>query len=57
MTRDVLADHATTRDAVDLLVRVRSIVDIDVYVCDDEGDGWRRLTLGERRALWDLRGR
>jgi hypothetical protein len=53
MTRQTLAEGAGTRKTVELLKDIRSIVDVSVYVA--EGDGWRPLTLGERKALWALR--
>jgi hypothetical protein len=52
MTRQTLVDGASTRDAVDALSRVRSIVDVNVYVRRE--DRWRLLTLREQRALWEL---
>jgi hypothetical protein len=54
MTRQTLADDVGTRDAVDALKSVRSIVDIIVYVWQPEKDRWRMLTLPEQRALWEL---
>jgi hypothetical protein len=55
MTREVLADDVDARSAVDVLGGVRSIVDVTVYVWDDEAERWRRLTFGETKALWDQR--
>src|SRR5438128_10924315 len=54
MTRQAIVDRASTRETVDALKSVRSIVDVDVYTWHDDRARWRRLTLGERRALWDL---
>lgn len=56
MTREVLAEDAGTRATVDLLETLRSVVDVRVYVGEDGGGRWRLLTLGEQRALWELRG-
>jgi hypothetical protein len=52
MTRQTLADDASTRDAVDALKGVRTLVDVNVYVWRE--DHWRLLTLPEQRALWEL---
>jgi hypothetical protein len=57
MTRQVLADDVDTRRAVEALAPVRSIVDVSVYVWEDEDERWRRLTFPEARALWDYRER
>jgi hypothetical protein len=54
MTREALVDDAGTREAVDALKGVRSIVDVNVYVWQEERDRWRMLTYGERQALWEL---
>jgi hypothetical protein len=52
MTRQTLVDDALTREAVDALKGVRSLVDVNVYVWRE--DHWRLLTLPEQRAMWDL---
>jgi hypothetical protein len=54
MTRQALADGATAREAIDVLKDVRSIVDVDVYVWQEERDRWRMLTFAEQRAMWEL---
>jgi hypothetical protein len=54
MTRTVLAEDASTAETVEVLKDVRSTVDVNVYVWQDEDGRWRLLTLGEQRALWDL---
>jgi hypothetical protein len=55
MTREVLAEDADARTAVDLLGCFRSVVDVEVAVWDGERDRYRLLTLAEQKALWDLR--
>lgn len=55
VTRETLADHVGTGEAVDVLRGLRSPVDIDVYVWREQPDRWRLLTLEEKRVLWDLR--
>ena len=55
MTRKVLAEDVGARGAVDVLGGVRSIVDVTVYVWDEEAERRRRLTFGETKALWDQR--
>ena len=57
MTEQVLAERADARATVDVLAGVHSVVDIRVYVWDDSAERWRRLSMGEHRALWRLRGR
>jgi hypothetical protein len=56
MTRQVLAEGVDARGAVQVLENTRSIVDVSVYVWEDKSGKWRRLTLGEQRKLWELRG-
>lgn len=57
MTREVLAEGASTRTTVDLLEEARSIVDVQIAVWEPTAERWRPLTLGEQRALWEFRGR
>jgi hypothetical protein len=57
MTGAVKAEDASTRATVELLEGVRRIGDVQVYVWNHEADRWRLLTLGEQRALWELRRR
>ena len=54
VTRQVLADDASARAAVETLRDVRSLVDVNVYVWQDETRRWRLLTLGEQRTLLEL---
>lgn len=56
MTRQVLADGAGARETIEVLKDVRSIVDVNVYVWQQERDRWRRLTFGERQTLRELAG-
>ena len=57
MTTQPLIDDGTAREAIDALEGVRSIVDVNVYVWQEERDRWRMLTFPERRAMWELAGR
>jgi hypothetical protein len=57
MTREVLAEGASTRTTVDLLEETRSIVDVQISVWAPRAEIWRPLTLAEQRALWKFRGR
>ena len=57
MTRQVLAEDVATRQAVEVLAGMRSVVDVNVYRWDDTKDAWEQLSQGDRRKLWDLRGR
>jgi hypothetical protein len=54
MTRRPLVDGAGTQETVDALKDVRSVVDVNVYVWQEEQDRWRLLSLAEQRAIWDL---
>jgi hypothetical protein len=53
-TRRTLADGASTREAVDVLRDVRSLLDVNVYTWDPERDRWRLLAVSEQRAIWDF---
>ena len=57
MTRQELAENVDLRGAVDALEDVRSVVDVNVYTWDDGSGDWVQLSQGDRRRLWDLRGR
>jgi hypothetical protein len=52
-----LVEGATGLEAVAVLEDRRSVVDVTIDVWDSGGETWRRLTHGERKMLWDLRGR
>jgi hypothetical protein len=54
MTRQVLADDVGAREAVEALVDVHSVVDVNIYICQDEPARWRLLTLGDQRALLEV---
>ena len=54
MTRQALADDATTREAAMVLKDIRSIVDVNVYVRRAPEELWRLLPLADLRALWEL---
>ena len=54
MTRQAMIEDAGTREAVDVLKGIRSIVDANVYVWEEELDRWRLLSLPEQRAMWEL---
>jgi hypothetical protein len=57
MTRKVLADGADTRTTVELLEGVRSVVDVSVYVWEEQAGKWQQLTQRETQMLWGMRGR
>ena len=54
MTRQALADDATTRETAAVLRDIRSIVDVNVYVRRGSQERWQLLPLGDLRALWEL---
>jgi hypothetical protein len=53
MTRQELADGVVAQEALDVLSDARSIVDVNVYVWQEERERWRPLTFAERRVMWD----
>jgi hypothetical protein len=55
VTRQVLTEDAHTRETLEILNGVRSIVDVNVYVWQPTIEKWRLLTFEERRLLWDAR--
>jgi hypothetical protein len=56
-SRSVLAEDTGTRETVDALMGVRSIVDVRIYLRDPESDDWRPLTLRESKLLWGFTSR
>jgi hypothetical protein len=54
LTRAPLAEDVDARAAVDALKGVRSIVDVNVYVWQEERGRWRLLTFPEQRVMWEL---
>ena len=56
MTRQVLADDVDARATVAVLEDIRSVVDVLIDVWEPDTGDWRRLTLGEQKALWGFRG-
>jgi hypothetical protein len=55
VTRERLADDASAKETVEVLGRVRSNVDVNVFVWAEKAQTWRLLSLAEQRALWDRR--
>jgi len=53
MTRQTLAEDAGAAETIERLRGVRSIVDVNVYVWQEERRRWRLLTFPEQRALFD----
>jgi hypothetical protein len=53
----VLAEGADTRETLELLANMSSVVDARVYVWAPANERWRLLTLAEQKTLWELRGR
>jgi hypothetical protein len=54
MTRQELLEAGSARDAVETLRSVRSIVDVNLYVWDEERERWLMLPFEEQRTLFDL---
>jgi hypothetical protein len=57
LSRQVLAQGVEAREAVEHLRRVRSVVDVNVYVSEPDEEDWRPLTLSKQKALWSFRNR
>lgn len=55
LSREVLADDAGAREALDVLNGVRSMVDVQAFVWQPDAERWRLLTLDELRTLWERR--
>jgi hypothetical protein len=41
-------------EAIEALKEVRSVVDVNVFVWQEERERWRLLTFSEKRTLFDL---
>jgi hypothetical protein len=54
---EVLGEGTDTRETIDLLTGVRSVLDVRIYVWMQRAGRWRLLTLAEQRALWRFRER
>jgi len=54
MTRQTLADEANARTAIQALRGIRSVVDVEIYVWQEERERWRKLTLPERQEMIDM---
>lgn len=55
MTGQALAEDADARATLAVLERVRSVVDVRVYVWQPKSGRWRLLTMGEQKAMWARR--
>ena len=53
----LLAEGLDTRETVERLESVGSVVDVRIYVWMPHSERWRLLTLGEQKELWEFRGR
>jgi hypothetical protein len=54
MNRQQMLEDGSTREAVETLRSVRSIVDVNVYVWDEDRERWLLLPFGEQRTMLDL---
>jgi len=54
MTGQPLVEDVDARDAIDALGEIDSIVDVIVYVWQEERERWRMLTFSEQHAMWEL---
>ena len=53
MTGEVLAQDVDARATVRALEKVRSVVDVRVYVWQPKAKKWRLLALAEQKAMWE----
>jgi hypothetical protein len=54
---EVLAEGTDTRETIEVLADVRSVLDVRIYVWMQRTGRWRLLTLEEQRAIWRFRDR
>ncbi len=54
MTRQQLVEDASAKETVEALRDTRSLVDVNVYVWEEERARWRPLTFEEQRTLMEL---
>ena len=54
MTRQQLVEDASAKQTVEALRDTRSLVDVNVYVWEEERARWRPLTFEEQRTLMEL---
>ena len=54
LTRQQLVEDASAKRTVEALRDTRSLVDVNVYVWEEERARWRPLTFEEQRTLMDL---
>lgn len=54
---EILGEGTDTRETIDLLAGVGSVLDVRIYVWMQRAGRWRLLTLDEQRALWRFRDR
>jgi hypothetical protein len=57
LSRRVLSDDASTRETIDVLEGVRSVVDVSIYRWAEAARQWQPLTPREKKTLWGFRGR
>jgi hypothetical protein len=57
LTRRALTEDASARETVALLEGVRSMVDVTIYVWEEQGGGWQQVDGREKQMLWGFRGR
>jgi hypothetical protein len=53
---ETLVERASARATVRALAVVDSIFDVSIFVSVPGPGGWRQLTPGEHRILWNFRG-
>jgi hypothetical protein len=56
MSAQVLAEDVGTRETLELLAGMKTMIDARIYVWVPGAERWRLLRLEEQRALWALRG-
>jgi hypothetical protein len=54
LSRQVLGEDVSTRETIEVLRGVRSVVDVNLYVWEPGHDRWRLLTNPEQGAMWEL---
>ena len=54
MTRQHLVENGNPRETMEALETVRSVVDVNIYIWDEEQERWLLLPFSEQRAMLEL---
>ena len=54
MTRQHLVENGNPRETMEALETVRSVLDVNIYIWDEEQERWLLLPFSEQRAMLEL---